>query len=179
MHPLLRSDRMGKYVAKRIFQVIPTLFFVILTIFLLMKLIPGDPAMVLLGPQARTEDIVRFKQQLGLDKPVPIQFLIYLKRAITGDLGNSLVYKQSVLSLIFERLPVTITLSVCPDRGNQHRYTRRCFGSSETQFTHRSFCHSTRIDGPVHTDLLVRHDFDHNLFSRTRLASSSRIGRSK
>ncbi len=104
---------MGKYVAKRLFQVIPTLFFVILTVFLLMKLIPGDPAMVLLGPQARTEDIVRFRQQLGLDEPVPIQFLIYLKRVMTGDLGNSLVYKQSVLSLIFERLPVTITLSVC------------------------------------------------------------------
>ncbi|WP_448522773.1 ABC transporter permease [Pseudothermotoga sp.] len=104
---------MGKYVAKRIIQVIPTLFFVILTAFLLMKLIPGDPAMILLGPQARAEDIARFRQQLGLDRPLPLQFLIYLKRVLTGDLGTSLVYRQSVLSLILERLPVTITLSLC------------------------------------------------------------------
>ncbi len=104
---------MGKYVAKRIIQVIPTLFFVILTAFLLMKLIPGDPAMILLGPQARAEDIARFRQQLGLDRPLPVQFLIYLKRVLTGDLGTSLVYRQSVLSLMLERLPVTITLSLC------------------------------------------------------------------
>jgi peptide/nickel transport system permease protein len=104
---------MGKYVAKRIIQVIPTLFFVILTAFLLMKLIPGDPAMILLGPQARAEDIARFRQQLGLDRPLPVQFLIYLKRVLTGDLCTSLVYRQSVLSLILERLPVTITLSLC------------------------------------------------------------------
>jgi peptide/nickel transport system permease protein len=104
---------MGKYIAKRIIQVIPTLFFVILTAFLLMKLIPGDPAMILLGPQARAEDIARFRQQLGLDRPLPVQFLIYLKRVLTGDLGTSLVYRQSVLSLILERLPVTVTLSLC------------------------------------------------------------------
>ncbi|WP_041082144.1 ABC transporter permease [Thermotoga profunda] len=104
---------MGKYVAKRLLQVIPTLFFVILTVFLIMKMIPGDPAMVLLGPQARSEDIARFRQQLGLDKPVLIQFVIYLKRVLTGDLGNSLIYRQNVLSLILERLPTTITLSLC------------------------------------------------------------------
>lgn len=104
---------MGKYVSRRIIQIIPTLFFVILTAFLLMKLIPGDPAMVLLGPQARAEDIARFRQELGLDKPLLVQFLIYLKRVLTGDLGVSLIYRQSVLSLILERLPVTITLSLC------------------------------------------------------------------
>lgn len=104
---------MGKYIAKRLIQVIPTLFFVILTVFLIMKMIPGDPAMVLLGPQARAEDIARFRQQLGLDKPVLVQFIIYLKKVITGDLGRSLIYRQDVLSLIFERLPTTITLSFC------------------------------------------------------------------
>ncbi|KAF2957171.1 glutathione ABC transporter permease [Thermotoga sp. Ku-13t] len=104
---------MGKYVSRRIIQIIPTLFFVILTAFLLMKLVPGDPAMVLLGPQARAEDIARFRQELGLDKPLLIQFFIYLKRVLTGDLGVSLIYRQSVLSLILERLPVTITLSLC------------------------------------------------------------------
>lgn len=108
-----RSDLMTKYILKRFVQVIPTLFFVILTVFLIMKLIPGDPAMVLLGPQARAEDIVRFRQQLGLDKPILVQFVIYLKRVLTGNLGRSLIYKQDVLTLILERLPTTITLSLC------------------------------------------------------------------
>ncbi|ABV32644.1 MULTISPECIES: ABC transporter permease [Pseudothermotoga] len=104
---------MTKYIIKRLLQAIPTLFFVILTVFLIMKMIPGDPAMVLLGPQAGPEDIARFRQQLGLDKPVIVQFFLYLKRILTGDLGTSLVYRQDVLSLIFERLPTTIILSIC------------------------------------------------------------------
>ncbi|MEJ5228677.1 MAG: ABC transporter permease [Pseudothermotoga sp.] len=104
---------MAKYIARRLIQVIPTLFFVILTVFIIMKMIPGDPAMVLLGPQARAEDIARFRQELGLDKPVFVQFILYLKRIVTGDLGKSLIYRQDVLSLILERLPTTITLSIC------------------------------------------------------------------
>lgn len=97
---------------KRLLQVIPTLFFVLLITFLLLKLIPGDPAMVILGPEARAEDIARFRQQLGLDKPIFVQFLLYLKRVLTGDLGKSLIYKQDVLSLILERFPTTLVLSV-------------------------------------------------------------------
>ncbi len=104
---------MAKYIARRLIQVIPTLFFVVLTVFIIMKMIPGDPAMVLLGPQARAEDIARFRQELGLDRPVLVQFILYLKRVVTGDLGKSLIYKQDVLSLILERLPTTITLSIC------------------------------------------------------------------
>ncbi len=103
---------MAKFVMRRLLQLIPTLFFVILTAFLLMKLIPGDPALTLLGPQASPEDIARFRQQLGLDKPVLVQFVVYLSRVFKGDLGKSLIYRQDVLSLILERLPVTITLSI-------------------------------------------------------------------
>ena len=77
-----------------------------------MKLIPGDPAMVLLGPEARAEDIAKFRAELGLDQPVITQFLIYIKRVFTGDFGRSLVYKQNVISLIFERVPTTLLLSL-------------------------------------------------------------------
>jgi peptide/nickel transport system permease protein len=101
-----------KYLLRRFLQVLPTLFFVLLTVFLLMKLIPGDPARVLLGPEARAEDIERFKAQLGLDKPLPVQFGIYLKKVVKGDFGKSLIYKQDALSLIWERFPTTLTLSV-------------------------------------------------------------------
>ncbi len=103
---------MRKYILRRIFQVIPTLFFVLLTVFLLMKLIPGDPARVLLGPEARLEDIERYRIQLGLDRPILEQFWIYLKKIFTGDLGNSLIYKQDALSLILERFPTTMIISI-------------------------------------------------------------------
>lgn len=83
-----------------------------LTVFLLMKLIPGDPARVLLGPEARAEDVERLRSQLGLNKPILVQFGMYVKRIVSGDLGKSLIYKQDVLSLILERFPTTFTLSV-------------------------------------------------------------------
>jgi len=101
-----------KFVVRRLVQIIPTLFFVLLTVFLLMKLIPGDPAAVLLGPGARVQDIERFRAELGLDQPVFSQFVLYVKRVFTGDFGKSLIYKQDVLSLIIERLPTTLLLSV-------------------------------------------------------------------
>ncbi len=103
---------MRKYLLRRFLQVLPTLFFVMLTVFLLMKLIPGDPARVLLGPEARAEDIERLRSQLGLDKPLLVQFGMYVKRTASGDLGKSLIYKQDVLSLILERFPTTFILSV-------------------------------------------------------------------
>ena len=70
------------------------------------------PARVLLGPEARAEDIDRLRSQLGLDQPLPIQFGLYVKRIVTGDFGKSLIYKQDVISLIWERFPTTLTLSV-------------------------------------------------------------------
>jgi len=101
-----------KFIVRRLLQIIPTLFFVLLTVFFLMKLIPGDPAAVLLGPGARAQDIERFRAELGLDQPVFTQFALYLKRVFTGNFGKSLIYRQDVISLIVERLPTTLLLSV-------------------------------------------------------------------
>jgi peptide/nickel transport system permease protein len=92
---------------------IPTLFFVLLVIFLLMKLIPGDPAIVLLGPEASPSDIASFREELGLNKPLLVQFATYVGNILKGDLGRSMIYRQDVLSLILERLPTTLTLSLC------------------------------------------------------------------
>jgi len=100
-----------KFLFRRLLQVIPTLFFVLLTVFLLMKLIPGDPARVLLGPEARPQDIERFRSELGLDEPVITQFAIYIGRVFTGNFGRSLIYRQDVLTLVFDRIPTTLLLS--------------------------------------------------------------------
>ncbi len=104
---------MGRFAFKRFLQMIPTLFFVLLVIFALMKLIPGDPALVLLGPEASPADIAAFREELGLNKPLVVQFVSYIGNVARGDLGRSLIYRQDVLSLILERLPTTLTLSLC------------------------------------------------------------------
>ena len=96
---------MGRFALKRFLQMIPTLFFVLVVIFSLMKLIPGDPALTLLGPEASPSDIAAFREELGLNKPLPIQFLTYLRNVARGDLGRSLIYRTNVLALIAERLP--------------------------------------------------------------------------
>lgn len=103
---------MGRFAFKRFLQMIPTLFFVMLVIFSLMKLIPGDPALTLLGPEASPEDIAAFREELGLNKPLPVQFLTYLRNVAHGDLGRSLIYRADVLTLIKERLPTTLALSL-------------------------------------------------------------------
>lgn len=107
-----RSVILRKFIIRRIIQILPTLLFVLLTVFILMKLIPGDTAAVLLGPEARAEDIAAYRAELGLDQPVVTQFLLYVKRVLTGDFGKSLIYKQDVVSLIFERFPTTLILSL-------------------------------------------------------------------
>lgn len=103
---------MGRFALKRFLQMIPTLFFVLLVIFSLMKLIPGDPALTLLGPEASPSDVAAFREELGLNKPLPVQFLTYLRNVARGDLGRSLIYRTDVLTLIAERLPTTLVLSL-------------------------------------------------------------------
>jgi peptide/nickel transport system permease protein len=91
---------------------IPTVIFILIVTFVLVRLLPGDPASAMLGDRAIDADVERINRQLGLDQPVPVQFLYYVERILTGDLGNSIGLKVSVMSLILQRLPVTLMLTV-------------------------------------------------------------------
>jgi peptide/nickel transport system permease protein len=93
-------------------QMIPTVIFILIVTFVLVRLLPGDPASAMLGDRAIDADVERINRQLGLDQPVPAQFLYYVERILTGDLGNSIGLKVSVMSLILQRLPVTLMLTV-------------------------------------------------------------------
>lgn len=93
-------------------QMIPTVIFILIVTFVLVRLLPGDPASAMLGDRAIDADVERINRQLGLDQPVPVQFLYYVERILTGDLGNSIGLKVSVMSLILQRLPVTLMLTV-------------------------------------------------------------------
>ncbi len=79
--------------------------------FLLLRLSPGDPAAILAGDAASTEQIARIRASLGLDRPIVVQFGIWLANLLGGDLGESFYYKQSVASLIGQRIEPTLALS--------------------------------------------------------------------
>jgi peptide/nickel transport system permease protein len=89
---------------------IPTVVFILVVTFVLIRLLPGDPASAMLGDRALDADVARINASLGLDKPVIIQFFYFVRRVFTGDLGNSISLKIPVVQLIAQRLPVTLML---------------------------------------------------------------------
>ena len=101
-----------RYAVKRLMQTVPVIFGITLVSFFMLRLIPGDPALKMLGTRASAtaENLDLIRHQLGLDKPLPIQYLSFLQGMLHGDLGESFFYKQSVASLVGERLPTTIGL---------------------------------------------------------------------
>ena len=80
-------------------------------VFLLLRLTPGDPAAILAGDAASTDQIARIRASLGLDRPIPVQFGIWVGQVLSGDLGESFYYKQSVTSLIAQRIEPTLSLA--------------------------------------------------------------------
>ncbi len=91
---------------------IPILFVVVTVTFVLTRMIPGNPAMTLLGPQASPDEIARMEEQLGLNKPIFEQYIDYTAGVIKGDFGRSISYNKPVLSLILERLPATLQITM-------------------------------------------------------------------
>jgi peptide/nickel transport system permease protein len=99
------------YLCRRIVAVVPVVLVVGVLVFLMLRLTPGDPAAVIAGNSASTEDIAQIRTQLGLDKPIAGQFFIWAGKMATGDFGESFFYKKSVASLIVDRLEPTLALA--------------------------------------------------------------------
>lgn len=91
---------------------VPVLFLVSIVIFSLIHLTPGDPVITMLGEEATLEARDRLRAQLGLDRPLPVQYGAWLLRVLSGDLGRSIRTNQPVAEAIYERLPVTIELAL-------------------------------------------------------------------
>jgi peptide/nickel transport system permease protein len=102
--------RVLAYLGKRLIFVIPQLLGIILVSFLLVKSIPGDPAVLMLGPTATPTAIASLREQLGLDQPLYIQFVIYVKNLLHGDLGTSWQTTRPVLEDLILRFPATLEL---------------------------------------------------------------------
>lgn len=102
---------MGRYIVKRLLQAIPTLLGVTVITFLVLRL-SGDPAYMVLGETATREAVATYRAQHGLDKPLHLQYLQFMRGALTGDFGNSLRYREPVGRLLLSRLPATVELSL-------------------------------------------------------------------
>ena len=103
---------MLRYAARRLLQTVPTLLVISILTFLLVRLIPGDPAILIAGEEATPEALAGIRERLGLDRPLAEQYLIYLGSLVKGDLGQSIRSKQPVAGELAARIPATLELAV-------------------------------------------------------------------
>lgn len=103
---------MTRYILRRIFFIIPVALLVCFLTFLVIHLVPGDPARVLLGEEATPETVAALRQQLGLDKPLLAQFGLWFWQLVHGNLGQSIQLQQPVLTAFAQRLPITAELGI-------------------------------------------------------------------
>ncbi|WP_395713647.1 ABC transporter permease [Reyranella sp.] len=104
------------FALKRILTAIPTILLVSIAVFLLIRSIPGDPAEIMLGEGANPEALATFRAELGLDRPLPVQFVIWAGHVLHGDLGRSIFLNQPVVTLVWDRLLLSasiILIAVC------------------------------------------------------------------
>ncbi len=102
-----------QFLLRRLVLTIPVLLGVSIIVFTIMHVIPGDPVQIMFpGPGAPEEQRTAMRHALGLDRPLPVQYVDYVARALRGDFGQSIHFKQPVLDLILERMPATIELAV-------------------------------------------------------------------
>lgn len=101
---------MARYLAIRLLQTVPVLFGVSIIVFLLIRLIPGDPALTMLGDRVTPEALARLHAEMGLDLPIWEQYARFLGRALHGDFGLSLIYRTDVLTATVTRIPISLLL---------------------------------------------------------------------
>jgi len=102
--------RLFFYIGRRLMFFVPQIFGIACITFFLVKMIPGDPVNMMLGPMATNESIAQMRGELGLDKPLPVQFLAYLKNLAHGDLGVSWQTTNPVAVDLLQRFPATLEL---------------------------------------------------------------------
>lgn len=103
---------MGAYIVRRLLGLIPVLLLVAVMSFLLIHIVPGDPAIIMLGNEASPEQLQALRQDMGLDRPLPTQFGLWVSHVAQGNLGDSIFLGRSVSQALLERLPATLQLAI-------------------------------------------------------------------
>jgi peptide/nickel transport system permease protein len=102
---------MHRYLVRRLLAVVPVLFGISVLVFLMMALLPGDPAQAILGPYATPENVATLREELELDSPLPVQFVTWLGNVVQGDFGRSYSLDRPVLAEVLQRLGPTLLLA--------------------------------------------------------------------
>jgi peptide/nickel transport system permease protein len=102
---------MGAYIRRRLLQSIGVVWGVSVLVFFLLRLAPGDPVSLLLAESASPEQMDAAREKWGLNEPIPVQYMVFLGRALQGDLGDSLFFQQPAIEVLMERMPATLQLS--------------------------------------------------------------------
>ncbi|HEU5437943.1 MAG TPA: ABC transporter permease [Ktedonobacterales bacterium] len=103
---------MASYILRRLVFILPVALLVSFIVFMLIHLVPGDPARVLLGEEATPQNVAALRKQLGLDQPLLTQYVLWLGQAVRGNFGQSIQLQQPVLQAILQRAPVTLELGI-------------------------------------------------------------------
>src|SRR5205809_6037738 len=103
---------MRTYILRRLLQIVPTVVMITLVVFVMMRSVPGDPVVALLGDAYTEEDAIKVRTEYGFDKPVLVQYAIWLGKLTQGDWGISILSGRPVLQDVLVRLPVTLELIV-------------------------------------------------------------------
>src|SRR5438876_739904 len=103
---------MWTYILRRLLQIVPTVVMITLVVFVMMRSVPGDPVVALLGDAYTEEDAIKVRTEYGFDKPVLVQYAIWLGKLVQGDWGTSILSGRPVLKDVMVRLPVTLELVV-------------------------------------------------------------------
>ena len=103
---------MLRFIVRRVLGAIPVLFWLSVILFMLLRLLPGDPAIAILGQHATPQLVAQIHETLGLDKPLYVQYLRYMGQLLQGNFGSSFVDGRTVTSTFFLRFPVTIELTI-------------------------------------------------------------------
>ena len=103
---------MRPYLLRRVAALLATLFFVSVLVFIVVHVLPGDPALIIIGPEGSPEAAARLREAMGLDRPLPVQYADWVGHALRGDLGRSIQYDVPVTSLVLSRLQVTLPLTL-------------------------------------------------------------------
>jgi peptide/nickel transport system permease protein len=107
----MQKNKMRKYIFRRLLSIIPVLWLVSIMVFALIHLVPGDPVLVILGSSAEAEQIELMRQRLGLDQNIVVQYWKWATGLLQGDLGTSIISDEPVAKLIWERMPVTLSVA--------------------------------------------------------------------
>ncbi len=104
------SERNDFSILKRLLMLIPVLLGITLISFLLLQIVPGDPASHAMGTRASPEELQAMRELWGLDKPLWVQYIYFLRDCLTGSFGVSIFHKQPIIALVMERLPFTLAI---------------------------------------------------------------------